>query len=151
MKSFLKTLFQVWVVCAVVVVPIVIFSGTKPSEAKEENKTTLYKIPSDLYAKYEFMSIKQLDNGNVFIVTKRYGKITEFDNDNDGISFASREVNCKDGTFRYQGEGDTVEEMISNGKNHWADYPMRPLTEGSISSFVAGHGCAQFVKYTKEI
>ena len=150
MKSFLKTLFQVWVVCAVGFgVAIGIFSDTKPSEAKEENKTTLYKIPSDLYGKYEFMSIKQLDNGNVFIVTKRYGKITEFDN--DGISFASREVDCKDGTFRYQGEGDTVEEMISNGKNHWADIPLSPLTEGSISSFVAGHGCAQFVKYTKEI
>ena len=149
MKSFLKTLFQVWVVGAVVVVAISIFSGTKNSEAKEENKTTLYKIPSDLYGKYEFLSIKQLDNGNVFIVTKRYGKITEYDN--DGISFATREVNCKNGTFRYQGEGDTVEEMISNGKNHWAAVSFGPLTEESISSYVAGHGCAQFVKYTKEI
>jgi hypothetical protein len=147
MKSFLKTVFQVWIVGAVVVAAIGIFSGSDSSATKTDNETVLYTVPSDPHGKYEFLRIKQTDNGNVLIVTKRYGKITEFDN--DGISFTAREVNCKNGMFRYKGMGDTVEEMISNGKKDNSSFG--PLTEESISSYVAGHGCAQFVKYRKDI
>jgi hypothetical protein len=148
MKSFIKTIFQVWIACGIVLFIANIFSGSNTTETKTETVTKVYTIPSDPYGKYEFLSIEKMDNGNVLVVTKRYGKITEVDS--DGISFNSREIDCTNNTFRYLGTGDSIEEMTANGIRH-AQENMGPLTEKSISSYIAGHSCEKFVKYRKEV
>jgi hypothetical protein len=148
MKSLIKTIFQVWVACSILLfIANIIFGSNATEDKTEETVTQIYNIPSDPNGKYEFLRIKQMDNGNVLVVTKRYGKITEIDN--DGISFTAREINCKNSTFRYIGEGDTIEEMTAN-RIH-ASSTMAPLTEKSISSYIAGYSCEKFVKYRKDV
>lgn len=88
-----------------------------------------YKIESDPSATYYNLEIG--GGGNLrTIVTKREGK--------SGTSFAKREVNCVDRTFRYLGDGDSMAAMKASKPSP----SMGPLTERSISSYVADQACA---------
>lgn len=92
-----------------------------------------YKIESDPSATYynvEFGGSGALRT----IVTKREGK--------SGTSYAKREIDCNARTFRYLGEGDTLAEA----KRSKGNFSMAPLTDRSISSYVADQACASYKK-----
>lgn len=88
-------------------------------------------VPSDPRASYRLLSWSRLPNGNRQATTRREGP--------SGISFARREIDCEAMTFRYLGEGDTLEEAQLNR----ASERMGELTEGSISTYVATFVCAK--------
>lgn len=95
-----------------------------------------YKIESDPAATYynlEFGGSGALRT----IVTKREGK--------SGTSYAKREIDCNARTFRYLGEGDTLAEA----KRTKGNFPMGPLTDRSISSYVADQACASYQRRAK--
>ncbi len=86
-------------------------------------------VPTDSKAYYE-MLLKKHINGRLLVVTKRVGP--------SGTSFAAREIDCQAGTFRYVGEGSSIESLMANV--HDKDR-MAVLTAGSISTYVAIHAC----------
>lgn len=86
-------------------------------------------VPTDLKASYEMLINKPI-NGRLLVVTKRVGP--------SGTSFAAREIDCQAGTFRYVGEGSSMEALRANA--HDKDR-MAVLTAGSISTYVAIHAC----------
>ena len=88
-----------------------------------------YKIPSDPSGTYFNLEIDGSGNMRT-IVTRREGR--------SGTSFSKREVDCANRRFRYLGTGDTLGDM----KASKADANMGPLTEGSISTYVAHQACA---------
>jgi len=90
-------------------------------------------VPSDSKATYDSVLIKPI-NGNLLVITKRTGP--------SGVSFASREIDCKSSTFRYTGTGDTFNEMIANAPYHDTER-MGPLTDQSISTYVALYACSK--------
>jgi hypothetical protein len=66
----------------------------------------------------------------VEILTKREGK--------SGTSYSIRQIDCARHQFRYLGEGDTLEEA----KAKKSSGSMGPLTDQSISTYVADYACA---------
>ena len=91
-----------------------------------------YTIESDskaTYANVEFGGKGKLRT----IVTHRNGP--------SGPSFTRREVDCDAGTFRYLGTGDSLEEM----RKSKAGGKMSPLTDRSISSYVAAQACEPYL------
>lgn len=90
-----------------------------------------YKIESDPSATYYNLELG--GSGKLrTIVTKREGK--------SGTSFAKREVDCAARTFRYLGDGDSLDAMKAS-KPSKPSPSMGPLTERSISSYVADQAC----------
>ncbi|MFA0999199.1 MULTISPECIES: hypothetical protein [Pseudomonas syringae group] len=63
------------------------------------------------------------------ITTKRVGP--------SGTGYSQRLVNCSAGTFKYLGDGETLTEMKAS--KHGGS--MAPLTQGSISYYVAEAAC----------
>lgn len=88
-------------------------------------------VPSDPEATYD---IEVMDVGKgkaaLMVVGRRVGP--------SGTSFTAREVNCVNETFRYVGEGDTLEAMKSNINDR---AHMAPLVEGSISYHILKAAC----------
>ena len=97
-----------------------------PLGAKAE---TTISVPSDLGAKYFLINKAKLPNGNLQVVTKRMGP--------SGTSFARREINCRNMTFRYTGEGDSIAELNSP----YEKGAMGKLTPKSISTYIAQATC----------
>jgi hypothetical protein len=87
-------------------------------------------VPSDARARYEAVSTTKRPDGLVEIITRRQGP--------SGMSFARREVDCRRRTFRYVGEGDTLEEAKRQGPNPGQ---MAELVQGSISWHVVQFAC----------
>jgi hypothetical protein len=85
---------------------------------------------SDPNARFEILSNKSLPNRNIEVVTKRIGP--------SGISFSRREISCSNYSYRYLGEGDTLDEALKNGPNIGE---MSALTGTSASSDVANEAC----------
>ena len=83
-------------------------------------------------ASYRLLSSERMSNGNLEIVTRRDGP--------SGRSFARREVNCGAMTFRYLGEGDTLEEALEDGPNPGA---LSEAMSTSISGEVSRFACSQ--------
>lgn len=83
---------------------------------------------SDSKASYTDEGSGELDNGNLWIITRRDGP--------SGVSFSKREIDCRAETFRYLGEGDTRESISAT-----ADVNMGQLTESSISTLVSDYAC----------
>lgn len=96
--------------------------------ASEDQKGARIEVWSDANAKYTDQGSGVLDNGNLWLITRRDGP--------SGVSYAKREIDCGAGEFRYTQEGDTLESM-SDVK----DAEMAPLTEGSISTLVSDYAC----------
>ena len=83
---------------------------------------------SDPKASYTDQGSGVLENGNLWLVTRREGP--------SGVSFSKREIDCASGTFRYMQEGDALESMSDTN-----DDEMGALTEGSISTLVSDYAC----------
>ena len=86
-------------------------------------------IPSDPSADYAIV-VQDYGEGTKSVVTKRDGQ--------SGTSYSIREVNCLFKTFRYMGEGDTLEDAISNLDDTQS---MSPVTNGSISYYILKAAC----------
>jgi hypothetical protein len=86
--------------------------------------------PSDPNARFRILSVKPLGNGNIEVLNRRDGP--------SGTSYSRREISCSAYTFRYLGEGDTLEQAKADGSNPGS---MAPLTGTSASSDVADAAC----------
>ena len=86
-------------------------------------------VPSDPGVNYAIV-VKDYGRGTKSVVTKRDGK--------SGTSYSIREVNCNSETSRYMGEGDTLEEAISNLDDTKS---MSLVTSGSISYYILKAAC----------
>jgi hypothetical protein len=87
-------------------------------------------VPSDPGATYRLLRWSRLPNGNLEAVTRRDGS--------SGTSFARREIDCRAMTFRYLGEGDTLEQALADSPNPGQ---MGELTSQSISTYVSEFVC----------
>ena len=91
-------------------------------------------VPTDPRASYQILAVAGTKTRPI-ITTRRSGP--------SGVSFAKREVDCRRWTFRYLAEGDTMEELRASEESRASRQTDRhgPLTEGSISSYVANAAC----------
>ena len=89
-------------------------------------------VPSDPNARYFLLSVKPGTGGRIEAITRREGK--------SGISYARREIDCSGQTFRYTGEGDTLDEAKKPAPNIGE---MGDLVDGSISDVVVKFACSQ--------
>jgi len=92
-------------------------------------QTTAIPVPSDPRARYTLVS-QSGSSGGLEVVTRRSGS--------SGVSYTRRQINCRQMSFRYLGEGDTLEQAMTSAN---ADRTMGPLVEGSISYHVAVFAC----------
>lgn len=90
------------------------------------------EVTSDPRATYQLLQSSNLPNGNLEVLTRREGP--------SGVSFARREIDCGDMTFRYLGEGDTVGEAKQDSPNIGA---MSEAMSTSISGEVARSVCTK--------
>jgi hypothetical protein len=88
-------------------------------------------VPSDPDATYTFIGGERLPHRQVTVTTKRNGA--------SGASYATRLVDCKQGTFKYLAEGNTLEEL----KQTTSASEMNPLEQGSISYYVSIYACTK--------
>ena len=89
---------------------------------------TAVDVPSDPKANYAIV-IKNISDFKA-IISRRQGP--------SGTSWAVREVNCTNKSFRYIGEGDTLNEAMAN--LHTRD-DMSPVIPGSISYYIVNAAC----------
>jgi hypothetical protein len=87
-------------------------------------------VPSDPGATYRLLRWSPLPNGNLEAVTRRDGR--------SGTSFARREIDCDAMTFRYLGEGNTMDEALADSPNPGQ---MGELTSQSISTYISEFVC----------
>ncbi|MDA8708490.1 hypothetical protein N9M10_03870 [Hellea sp.] len=93
------------------------------------------KVKADPKAKYTVVNkIVRNSSGNLEIVTKRTSSY--------GDSYSKREVSCSNMTFRYLGDGDTIEQM----KNSTPSPNMSSLVRGSSSDVISRFACANAPK-----
>jgi hypothetical protein len=90
---------------------------------------TRVNVPTDSRASYRILRTGKLKNGNIEVVSQRNGP--------SGVSYSKREVNCRNMTFRYTAEGDTLQEL----NDPYQKGAMAPLTEGSISTYISRAAC----------
>lgn len=95
-------------------------------------KSTSVSVPSDSGASYKIV-VQDVGYGKsaLIVISQRIGS--------SGTSFAIREVNCDAGTFRYMGEGDTLDQAM-NSVDDTAQ--MSPLVDGSISDYIVRAACS---------
>ena len=102
---------------------------TEPQTASVDNSIV---YASDPNAHFEILSTKRLPNGNIEVLNKRIGP--------SGVSFSRREISCFKYTYRYLGEGVTLDDAMKNGANPGN---MSALTGTSASSDIANAACAK--------
>lgn len=95
-------------------------------------KSTGVSVPTDPGATYKIV-VQDLGYGRsaLVVISQRIGS--------SGTSFAVREVNCDASTFRYMGEGDTLEEAMNSVDD---TATMSPLVDGSISDYIVRAACS---------
>lgn len=95
-------------------------------------KSTSVSIPTDSGASYKIV-VQDVGYGKsaLVVISQRIGS--------SGTSFAIREVNCEASTFRYMGEGDTLDEAMNSVDD---TAPMSPLVDGSISDYIVRAACS---------
>jgi hypothetical protein len=86
-------------------------------------------VPTDSKARYAIIDVKSVDVEHIEVISRRDGP--------SGTSFAKRLVNCKEATFKYLAEGDTMVDLASSKP----DETMAELTEGSISAYISMYAC----------
>lgn len=109
-------------------------SQTNTSKAQTDSSVDVgegepLEVPSDASAQY-FVIARGGTPERPTITTKRIGS--------SGTSFSLREYDCRAQTFRYLGEGETLEEMNSSTP----DPNMGPIVSASISDYVGRAACA---------
>jgi hypothetical protein len=90
-------------------------------------------VPSDS-ASYGIV-VKDVGFGKeaLMVISQRVGK--------SGTSFAVREVNCYNSTFRYVGESNiSASDAMASAATYNAG-SMSPLTHGSISYYISNKAC----------
>lgn len=92
---------------------------------------TPVSVPSDAGAEYWIMSKDKLPTGNIQLLTRRSGP--------SGVSFARREIDCRAGTVRYLGEGDTLDDAQRDSAN--IGEMSVPIPE-SITGVITSTACA---------
>jgi hypothetical protein len=105
-------------------------AATEAMVGSETSSGNGIPFASDPNATFEVISSKSLLNGKLEVVTKRVGP--------SGTSFARREISCEEYSYRYLGEGDSLEEAMQDGPNRGE---MSALTGTSASSDVANEAC----------
>jgi hypothetical protein len=104
-----------------------------PNEVEREGEGVLIPVPGDpARAVYQLVEMSQMSNGNLKVLTRRDGS--------SGTSYARREINCRNMTFRYVGEGDTRVEAEEDSPNRGS---MGELVAGSISTEISEFACAR--------
>ena len=92
------------------------------------------KIPSGTGDKGTYFILSnQVIQGRNLVVSRREGP--------SGTSFAAREINCGNETYRYVAEGDTAEAMKKNVTTRVQDMTMTPITYGSATYYVVKAAC----------
>jgi hypothetical protein len=81
---------------------------------------------------YRILKIRRLRSGNLEVLSRRDGP--------SGTSFARREYNCDDMTFRYLGEGDTREDAEKDAPNRGS---MADLIDGSSAFSIGAAACVK--------
>ena len=107
-------------------------SSASVAPAQQEEEGTPFDVPSDPRASYRLLKWSKMQNGNLEAVTVREGP--------SGTSFARREIDCENQTFRYLGEGDTLSEAMRDSPNIGE---MSGLVEGSIAAVTVDVVCSQ--------
>lgn len=93
---------------------------------------TAFDVPSDARARYFLLDVSPGKGGNIVATTRREGP--------SGTTFARREIDCGGQTFRYIGEGDTLEQAKQPAPNPGE---MSTLVDGSISDLTIKFACSQ--------
>lgn len=99
----------------------------KPSASKSAPR--LISVPTDASARYYLLK-RSGTSTRPILVTKRVGS--------SGTSYSRREFDCAAHTFRYLGDGDSIEEMNASTP----DAEMSPLVDGSISDYIGRVACS---------
>lgn len=107
-----------------VLIAIVIASAAHAAHAAE----VPLSVPSDAKAKY-FVLDKGSNGAMRTIITKRVGP--------SGTSYSKRQYDCKAGTVKYLGTGDSLEAMSKSPP----DPKMAPIVQGSIAHYVGMEAC----------
>ena len=87
-------------------------------------------VPSDANARYKIAILAGFERSALAVVSQRQGP--------SGTSYAIREVNCINQTFRYMGEGNTLQDAMANIRD---TDRMAALVTGSISYHIAQAAC----------
>ena len=104
-----------------------------PNEVEREGEGVLIPVPGDpARAVYQLIEMSQMSNGNLEVLTRRDGS--------SGTSYARRETDCRNMTFRYVGEGDTRAQAEEDSPNRGS---MGELVPGSISTEISEFACAR--------
>lgn len=103
-------------------------AASQPAPASEPGDAI--DVPSDPGVGYRLLDVSPGKNGNLIAISRRVGK--------SGVSYARREIDCAAMTFRYLGEGDTLEQAKADSSNPG---DMGMLTDGSISDVISGYAC----------
>ena len=91
-------------------------------------------VPSDPQASYTVIEVKKIGRRMVEVTTKRERR--------SAMSYAKRLVDCSSGTFKYLGDGDTLEAMRQSRPSP----NMGPLVQGSISFYISTYACGTDAK-----
>ena len=92
------------------------------------------KIPSHPGDKGTYYIISnQVIQGRNLVVSRREGP--------SGTSFAAREINCQNETYRYVAEGDSMDALKKNVTARVQDMTMTPITYGSATYYVVKAAC----------
>lgn len=94
-------------------------------------------VPSDPHANYYALTLTRgLNDGEVILTTHRDGP--------SGTSYTKRLNDCIAHTYRYLGDGDTIEEMNSPSPAFQrANANPAAIASGSISDFLWNYACSQ--------
>lgn len=89
------------------------------------------RVPTDRRANYSII-VQDVGHGRsaLMVISRRIGP--------SGTSFAIREVNCVDQTFRYMADGDSLDEALENIDD---TQRMSDLVTGSISYYIVQAAC----------
>jgi len=89
---------------------------------REASQASEFTVPTDPRARYTFLVIEGTASRPI-VTTKRVGP--------SGTSFSKKEFDCSSRTFRYLGDGNTLEQMQRSAPSP----QMGPLVQGSISDY----------------
>lgn len=102
-----------------------------PAPAPDKPEGLPFDVASDARARYHLLDVQAGVHGLIVATTRRDGP--------SGTTYARREIDCSQQTFRYVGEGDTLEEARNPSPNPGE---MSTLVDGSIADVTVKFACA---------
>lgn len=107
--------------------------SSRPRTPSPAERGATIGVPTDLKASYSVESVSKTKAGMVRIISKRIGP--------SGTSYSHRECNCAKSTFRYIGDGETVEAMNARKPDTAFTKLVGNNGQGSVSYHVCAHAC----------